>query len=80
MSRSGPARYDLELLAPRLVSLSSHELTLDQETASSTIGLPEKNSVQTRLFWVALIIAVVVVLGLLVRLLRTEMPGTPRAN
>ena len=71
-------RYDLELLAPRLVSLSSRELTLDQESTPS--ALPEKNSVQTRVFWAALIIAVVVVLALLVGLLRSEMPGEHGAS
>ena len=71
-------RYDLELLAPRLVSLSSRELTLDQESTPS--ALPEKNSVQTRVFWAALIIAVVVVLALLVGLLRSEMPGEHHAS
>jgi hypothetical protein len=76
----GPARYDLELLAPRLSSLSTHELTLDQEPGPAAAGLPEKNSIQIRVFWAALIIAVVVVLALLARLLRSEMPQKHRTN
>jgi hypothetical protein len=72
------ARYDLELVAPRLVSVSSRELTLDPESTPPTV--PEGNPVQTRVFWAALVIAVVVVLALLVRLLRSEMPGEHRAR
>jgi hypothetical protein len=75
-----PARYDLQLLAPRLVSLPSHELTLDPEATASGAGVSENNSIQTRVFWAALIVAVLVVLALLVRLLRSEMPEKHRAN
>jgi len=69
-------RYDLELLAHRLDALPSHELTLDKETPTDKENpatvVPEKNPMQARLFWAALVVAVLVVLGLLVRLLRTE--------
>jgi hypothetical protein len=63
-------RYDLELLAPRLVGVSSRELALDPE--SSAPAPPQNTDVQTRVFWGALVVAVVVVLFLLVRLLRSE--------
>jgi hypothetical protein len=63
-------RYDLALLAPRLVGVSSHEVALDSENA--TPAAPEKVVTQARVFWVALIVAVVVLLGLLGRLLRPE--------
>ncbi len=62
-------RYDLALLAPRLVGVSSREAALDQENAAP--AAPEKGATQTRVFWAALIGAVVVLLALLVRLLRS---------
>ncbi len=42
-------RYDLELLAPRLVGVSSRELALTQENAAPPA--PEKTASATRLFW-----------------------------
>jgi hypothetical protein len=62
-------RYDLELLAPRLVGVSSREVALDQE--SSAPG-SNKGVSETGVFWAALIGAVVVLLALLVRLLRSQ--------
>jgi len=62
-------RYDLELLAPRLAGLSSNELALEPESAAPVVPV---NGIQARVFWAALIVAVLVVLALLVRLLRTE--------
>jgi hypothetical protein len=61
-------RYDLELLAPRLAEVSSRDITLDPESA--TPASIERNALQTRLFWGAVILAAAVVLMLLVRLLR----------
>jgi hypothetical protein len=66
-------RYDLELLAPRLASLSSRDLTVEPEKVKSPV--PERESLQTLVFWGALVIAVLVVLGLLVRLLRPQPVG-----
>jgi hypothetical protein len=43
-----PPRYDLELLAPRLVGVSSRELALDKETQAPTA--PE-NTIPARVFW-----------------------------
>jgi hypothetical protein len=63
-------RYDLELLAPRLVSLSSRELTLDSENSTNVTS--PKSPIQAWLFWAALALAVLIILGLLVRLLRSE--------
>ena len=65
-------RYDLELLAPRLVGVSSRELALDSENAAP--AAPDKTPRQTTIFWGALIGAVIVLLLLLVRLLRTSTP------
>jgi len=61
-------RYDLELLAPRLADIASRDITLDPEIA--TPASSEKNALQTRLFWGAVVLAAAVVLTLLVRLLR----------
>jgi hypothetical protein len=63
-------RYDLELLAPRLVSLSSHELILTPENSANATS--PKSPIQARVFWAALALAVLIILGLLVRLLRSE--------
>lgn len=65
-------RYDLQLLAPRLVGVSSRELALEKESA--TAATPDGNPIQGKVFWTALVAAVVVVLGLVVRLLRSEKP------
>ena len=62
-------RYDLELLAPRLVGVSSRELSLDKENPAPPVA--ESSQVQARVFWAALIAAVIVVLFLLVRLLKS---------
>jgi hypothetical protein len=63
-------RYDLELLAPRLVGSSSRELALDKE--NTTVPPPGNTRLQTQVFWGALVAAVLIVLFLLVRLLRSE--------
>jgi hypothetical protein len=63
-------RYDLALLAPRLVGVSSQEVALNPENTAPAV--PEKVVTQARVFWVALIGAVIVLLGLLARLLRSE--------
>jgi hypothetical protein len=61
-------RYDLALLAPRLVGLSSYEVALDPEKPAA----PDGGLTQTGVFWVALIGAVIVLLALLARLLRSQ--------
>ncbi len=63
-------RYDLELLAPRLVGASSRELALDKENAPSTD--PKNERIETQVFWGALALSVVVILFLLARLLRAK--------
>jgi len=68
-------RYDLELLAPRLVGVSSQELALDPESRAPSASA---NAIPARVFWAALIAAVVVVSILLVRLLRSEKPAEHR--
>ena len=62
-------QYDLALLAPQVLGAAAREVRLDAErsvgSASSTAAL-----VSPRLFWLALAIAVVVLVGFIVRLLR----------
>ncbi len=62
--------YDIELLAPRLVGAATRELVLDKEDAPS--AALDNKSIQGRIFWGALILAVGVILFLLARLLRSE--------
>jgi hypothetical protein len=67
-------RYDLELIAPRLVGLATHELALDKEDVSASPL--DYRTLQGRIFWGALVLAVVVILFLLARLLRSEKRAT----
>jgi hypothetical protein len=70
-----PPRYDLALLAPQLLGVAAMEIEASGEppsrSATSTAAL-----VSPRLFWAALVIAVVVLLGLIARLLRKEQPAS----
>lgn len=66
-----PPRYDLELLAPRLLGAPAIESTLSP-VAPETVE-PEKKA-GPKLFWAALVGAVVALLVLVARLLRRD-PG-----
>jgi hypothetical protein len=66
-------QYDLALLAPRLVGMTSKELMLSASGSTST----SNSQLETRLFWVALVVAVLGILAMLARLLRKlENSGT----
>jgi hypothetical protein len=69
-------RYDLALLAPRVLGASAHEIDLPAETpsASASDDEPAERSARTqrRVFWGVLAVAVLVLVGVLVRLLRVE--------
>lgn len=67
--RLASPRYDLALLAPRLVGVEGDELALPAERPLAA-GSDSPSS--GRWFWFGLVAAVVVLLGLLVRLLRGE--------
>jgi hypothetical protein len=62
-------RYDLALLAPRLFGQPAHELTLPPLPIAPTT---EDNHGERKFFWIAIAVAVLVLLALLARLLKTE--------
>jgi hypothetical protein len=70
-------RYDLELLAPQLAGTESRQLSLGDER--SITAVPEENHAAAYVLWIALIVAVVAILGMLIRLLRAA-PGTPTSD
>jgi hypothetical protein len=60
-------RYDLEILAPRLIGAAAEEVSMDPESAEA----PSKTkSMPHRLFWGTLVVVVVALLVLVARLLR----------
>jgi hypothetical protein len=68
-----PPRYDLALLAPQVLGVVASEISAsDEQPPKAASSLPAL--VSPRLFWLALVIAVVVLLGLIVRLLKKEQP------
>ena len=71
-----PPRYDLALLAPRLLGAEAADVEAAAEPAlgpTATVAL-----VSPRLFWTVLSIAVLVLVGLIVRLVkRDDQPGQP---
>ena len=68
-----PPRYDLALLAPEVLGVAATEITAaGEQPASTAASLPAVLS--PRLFWAVLVAAVVVLLGLIVRLLKREQP------
>ena len=68
-----PPRYDLALLAPRLVGEAAHEVTLAPEPTQG--AEPDAAATEKRIFWGALIGAVLVLLVVLGRLLRGRPEG-----
>ena len=69
-------RYDLALLAPRLVGVSSNDAALGPETANA---IPPAGARGRTLFWGILVAAVLALLVLLGRLLRAGAPPAARA-
>lgn len=66
-------RYDLALLAPQVMGAEARELQPAGEDPSD--DKPASSLVSPRLFWFGLIVAVVVLAGLIVRLMRTREPS-----
>ena len=70
--RIGAPQYDLQLLAPQLLGRTAEEVTTGAERALSPAGDPTMELVSPIVFWSALGVTVVVLLGLVVRLMRRE--------
>jgi hypothetical protein len=70
-------RYDLSLLAPRLLGEAAHEIALGAEPRPSPE--PDPAALEKKIFWGALVSAVLVLLLILARLLRghPNPPGSP---
>jgi hypothetical protein len=64
-------RYDLSLLAPRVMGSRAEEIYAAPEEAARASGAAPA-IVPPRAFWASLGLAVVVLLGLIVRLVRRE--------
>jgi hypothetical protein len=64
-------RYDLALLAPRLVGAAALEITPGPENASPA----QSETVPRRVFWLVLALATAALLALIVRLLRPKSAG-----
>jgi hypothetical protein len=65
----GAPRYDLALLAPRVIGARAYEAAPAAEAPPANLPGKHGTAVQTQLFWGALIVAVVVLLFLIGRLL-----------
>jgi Protein of unknown function (DUF3999) len=72
-----PPRYDLALLAPRLLGETAHEIALAPEAASARTRATEvdPSALERKLFWGALVGAVLVLLVILGRMLRGGAEG-----
>lgn len=70
--RIGAPQYDLQLLAPQLLGRTAEEVTAGPERALSPSGDPTMELVSPTVFWSALGVTVVVLLGLVVRLMNRE--------
>ena len=66
-----PPQYDLALLAPQVLGTPATDVALDAEQLPGSNPTP-LTIMSPRIFWGALAIAVVVLLGLIARLLKKE--------
>jgi hypothetical protein len=67
-------QYDLALLAPQVLGAPAADVALDPERPVAP-GKTTASIVSPRLFWGALVLAVIVLLGLIARLLKKESAG-----
>jgi hypothetical protein len=70
-SNLGAPRYDLALLTPHLIGEAAEEITFGPENGAVP-GQAAQYAVQTIIFWIILGLAVVVLLALIARLVRTS--------
>jgi hypothetical protein len=64
-------RYDLAILAPRLMGAAAEEISMDPESAAAPLNV---RPLSLKLFWGILAAAVLVLLALIVRLVRKSSP------
>jgi hypothetical protein len=69
-------RYDLAILAPRLMGADAKEISMDPESAEA---LPNAELLPLKLFWGILIAAVLVLLALVGRLIKKTKEDSPSA-
>ena len=77
-----PPRYDLALLAPRVLGETAREVYAEPEGVVSKKAEPQRALTQTNVFWGALLVAVVALLAIIVRLVGKGEAGdapTPSA-
>jgi hypothetical protein len=72
-------RYDLALLAPQLLGAAVTEIAAEGEGPQSAAGTTAA-LVSPRLFWGFLAVAVLVLVGLIARLLKKEIPSGPASG
>ena len=70
-----PPSYDLALLAPQVLGVAATEVEAASEPAAQSAA-SSATLVSPLLFWAALVVAVIVLLGLIARLLRKEQPAS----
>jgi hypothetical protein len=68
----GAPRYDLALLAPRVLSAAAHEVQAGPEAMIKPQPRHPPALAQKRFFWVALVLAIMVLIGLIARLVRND--------
>jgi hypothetical protein len=67
-------RYDLQLLLPRMRGVTPSEVSLGPEILANTLPVKHGTELQSRIFWGALVAAVVILLGLITRLVTKDSP------
>ena len=71
-----PPRYDLALLAPQLLGAAVTEIVMEGERQAVGGAAPAAALLSPRIFWGVLGLAVLVLVGLIVRLLKKDTPTT----
>jgi hypothetical protein len=67
-----PPQYDLALLAPRVMGATAREISAAPDTGANVNSAPAVHRSVTTIFWVALSLSVLVLLGLIVKLIRGQ--------
>jgi hypothetical protein len=71
-------RYDLALMAERMRGATANEIAAGQEISAAALPVQHGTGTETKVFWGALVAAVVILVALVARLVgRAESPTTP---